>query len=119
MPGDMETLLEGEIARLRRRFAPLLRELSTAVEAPARWTYGEAVLRWHVVLESVLEPDVDIEFLPGLLLVRAKPQPGDRPLLQALLPIPSGFVVDEAHIRAEPGYLEVCLRRVHARRGRS
>lgn len=112
--GDQERITE-EIRRLLRRFAPLLREQRNAEEAPANWTYGGAVLRWHVVLETVIEPDIDIEFLPGLLIVRARSQQDDRPVLHALLPVPSGFAADERRIRCEEGYLEVSLYRTRKR----
>ena len=77
-----------------------------AREAAARWTLAEGVLRWHLVLEEVLEPDVDVEITQEVLVVRAQPQ-ARRPLLLALLPVPSGFDIANPQIRFERGYLEV------------
>jgi len=103
--------LRGEIQRLRRRYAPLLHEPPEAREAPARWTYGDRTLRWHVVVEEAAEPDIDVEILPELLVLRARIEAADHRLLQAVLPVPAGFRVEDAHIRCEYGYVEIRLLR--------
>ncbi len=104
--------LREEIERLRRRYAPLLHEPPEAREAQARWTYGGRTLRWHVVVEEAAEPDIDVEILPELLVLRARIEMADHRLLQALLPVPEGFRAEEAHIRCEYGYVEIRLSRV-------
>jgi len=104
--------LSEEIERLRRRYASLLHEPPEAEEAPARWTYGGRTLRWHVVVEEAAEPDIDVEILPELLVIRARIEEAEHRLLQAILPVPAGFRADDAHIRCEYGYVEIRLSRV-------
>ncbi len=108
---DLDWLRE-EIERLRRRYAPLLREPPEAREAQARWTYGGRILRWHVVVEEAAEPDIDIEILPELLVLRARTEAAGHRLLQAVLPVPAGFRAEDAQIRCEYDYVEVRLVRV-------
>ncbi len=104
--------LRDEIERLRRRYAPLLREAPEAREAPARWTYGARTLRWHVVVEEAAEPDIDIEILPQLLVIRARLESAGPCMLRAILPVPAGFRAEEAQIRCEHGYVEIRLSQV-------
>ena len=111
MPGSPSEHLAEEIGRLRRRFASIMRLDPSAVEAPAHWTCVGAYLRWHVLLEEVVEPDIDVEIQPDLFIVRARPEAPGRRRLQALLPIPMGFDPHSARIRCEYDYLEVRLTR--------
>jgi hypothetical protein len=109
---DWQRELSEEIERLRRRYAPLLHEAPEAQEAPARWTYVGRTLHWHVVVEEAAEPDIDVEILPELLVIRARIEAAGHRLLQAILPVPEGFRAEDAHIRCEYGYVEICLSRV-------
>lgn len=109
---DWLSELRDEIERLRRRYAPLLQEPPGAQEVKARWTYGGRTLRWHVVVEEAAEPDIDVEIQPGLLVIRARVESAGQRLLQALLPVPTGFRAEDAHIRCEYGYVEIRLSRV-------
>ncbi len=110
----LDTWIAEEIDRLRRRFAPLLREVPETREAPAQWTVAPDALLWHVVLEDVVEPDIDIEIRPPLLVVRARPQRPRPRMLLALLPVPSGFEVDRPYVRCEIGYMEIRVHRATA-----
>lgn len=111
MLGSPIECLAEEIEQLRRRFASLLRYDPSAVEAPVRWTCAGVYLRWHVFLEEVVEPDIDVEIQPELLIIRARQDRPSRGRLQALLPIPTGFDPHSARIRCEYDYLEVRLAR--------
>ena len=107
MVDDLLRRVEDEIERLRRRHAEAFRRTHEAREAIARWTLAEGVLRWHVSLEEVLEPDVDVEIEREMLIVRALSQQTGRKLFLALLPVPSEFDIAHPQIRFEKGYLEV------------
>lgn len=108
---DADWLWE-EIERLRRRYAPLLHEPPEAREAPARWTYVGRTLHWHVVVEEAAEPDIDVEILPELLVIRARVEAADHRLLQAILPVPEGFRAEDARILCECGHVEIRLSHV-------
>jgi hypothetical protein len=111
-PGIIEEI-EGEITRLRRRHAALLRETPGAQEVVARWTAEAAGLCWFVPLEDVVESDIDVEVTTEVLIVRANricPEPA---LLVVILPVPSGFDPEHAVIRFTEETLEVRVRRVH------
>ena len=99
--------VERDMEHLRRRCAPWLREIPSSKNLEARWTLSESVLRWHVAMEGVLEPDIDIEVTAEGFVVRALPALPDEPLLCSLLPVPPGFDVSRPRIRFESGYLEV------------
>jgi hypothetical protein len=106
-----------EIVRLRRRYLALLREVEHAVELPAQWTLSREMLRWHVPIESVEEPDIDLEILSRVLILRAcREEPPDS-IVQALLPVPPDFDIRTLTVRCESSYVEVCFRRTR-RRGR-
>ena len=107
MVDDLLRRVEEEIERLRRRHAEALRRTHEAQEATARWTLAGGVLRWHVSLEAVLEPDVDVEIEREVLIVRALSERTGRKLFLALLPVPSEFDIAHPQIRFESGYLEV------------
>jgi hypothetical protein len=62
--------IELEIARLRGRYAALLRERPDAREVIARWVTEAAGLCWFVPLEDVVEPEIDVEIARAVLIVR-------------------------------------------------
>jgi len=107
-----------EIDRLEHQWNSLLRERHGSRRLPARWTFSRRALRWHVVLEDVLEPDIDVELLPDVLVVRARPQGHENLLLMGLLPIPPEFEAERARIRVARDYLEVVVLRRSGRGGR-
>jgi len=80
-----EATLQTEMDRLLARHGHLLAE---ARRAPCSWVLEENALCWHVVLEDALEPDIDIEDLQEVLVIRARI--GSR-MHAALVPIPSRF----------------------------
>jgi len=110
--------LEAEIRRLRRRYAPWLRELAGARELPVRWTLAGDLLRWHIALGDIVEPDVDVEIARRVVIVRARQADPRGGLWQGLLPIPSDFASAPVEIRCEAGYLEIRVGRQPARGGR-
>lgn len=116
MTGNLIAQIESEIERMLRRCDPWLRDVPARRRLSVRWTLSGKALRWHVALEDVLEPDVDIEITADGLVVRARTLRDDAPLCVALLPVPSGFDANRPRIRYETGYLEVRVLRV-ARRG--
>jgi hypothetical protein len=104
-----------EIARLRRRYAALMRETPDAQEVIARWAAEAAGLRWFVPLEDVVEADIDVEIAREVLIVRANrtwPEPAD---LVGILPVPHGFDPEHAVIRFAEETLEIRIRRVQSR----
>ncbi|MFH1144296.1 MAG: hypothetical protein V1774_07110 [Candidatus Eisenbacteria bacterium] len=111
--------IEAEIRRIEHQWRSLWRAERGAHQLPARWTFSRRALRWHVVLEDVLEPDVDIEVLPHVLIVRARAEGrGDR-LFMGLLPVPADFDAVRPRIRLERDTLLIVVRRRTAPRGRA
>ena len=98
------TEVEQEMASARRRYAWLLLQTADALEAPCAWELIEEALCWHVVLRDAVEPDVDVEVVDSVLMVRATVANEFR---HALLPIPAAFDAAHARIRFEGGVLEV------------
>ena len=84
-PSLDESALRSEVERVLRRYRHLLEE---SRPAPCGWVLEERTLRWHVVVGEALEPDIDVEELPDLLVVRARV---GREVRQALVPIPDPF----------------------------
>jgi len=117
MDRDLVSWLETEIDRLRRRHACFLREWAEAHELQALWTLSGNVLRWHVILEDVVEPDIDVEIVAEALIVRARPLSEHGGLLVSLLPVPSGFDLTRPQIRCEEGFLEIQVLRIEGGRG--
>ena len=101
--------VDAEIKRMRRRHAGLYREISGAREAICHWTLLGDVLHWHVALEDAVEPEVDVEIAPPLLIVRAHLGEGQREFLLGVLPVPTDFDVSQPVIRYETGHLEIRL----------
>lgn len=92
-----------EIDRLRRRY---LRLLEIDEEPPITWEVRESALCWYVVLRDALEPDVDIEILGDVAIVRAVV---GSTVFQGILPIPPSLRPDLGSIRFWEGVLEVRL----------
>jgi hypothetical protein len=90
-----------EISRLHRLHASLL---EGAREAPTAWEVDAGALRWHVVLPDVLEPDVDVEVLDEVLVVRALVESLVR---VGLCPVPRPFDARAARFEFRGGVLEV------------
>lgn len=90
-----------EIERLRRRYLPLL---DIEEELPATWEVRESALLWYVVLRDAAEPDVDLELLEDVAIVRAVV---DSALLQGVLPIPGSHRPDVGSIHFREGVLEM------------
>lgn len=84
-PSLDETTLRSEVDRVLRRYRHLLEE---ARRAPCSWVLEERTLRWHVVVGDALEPDIDVEQLPDILIVRARV---GHEVRQALIAIPDPF----------------------------
>jgi hypothetical protein len=115
MHPEMIEEIEREIARLRRRYAALMRERPDAREVVARWAAEAAGLCWFVPLEDVVEADIDVEITSEVLVVRANrtwPKPA---VLVGILPVPHGFDPEHPVIQFTEQTLEVRIRRV--RRG--
>ncbi len=104
--------LAREIERLRRKWTSVVRGEQESFEVPVRWTLSGAMLRWHVAFEDVIEPDIDVEILPQVLVIRGRPATRGASIQHALLPIPPGFDGERPRIRCEAGYLEICLHRL-------
>ena len=113
MPDSLEERLEAEIRAIEKRFRSLLREWAEARPLAARWTFSGRALRWHVALEDVLEPDVDIEVAPPVYVVRARGRSDTRYV--SVLPVPSQFDAGRPRIRAERDYLEIVVQRRRSR----
>ncbi len=104
--------LEGEITRLRRRYAAVTRERPEAREVIARWAAEVTGLCWFVPLEDVVESDIDVEITSEVLIVRADRTWPEPAMLVGLLPVPSGFDPEHAVIRFTEQTLEVRIRRL-------
>jgi hypothetical protein len=84
-PALDEQELRAEVERLMRRYRHLV---AGTHRAPCSWVLEERTLRWHIVVGDALEPDIDVEQLPDVLVVRA--QVG-REVHEALIPVPDPF----------------------------
>jgi hypothetical protein len=112
MTPDILETTEREIERLRSRHATLLRERPRSCELAARWILEAQGLRWFVSFDQqVLEPDIDVEITTEILVVRARPVADDELILLGLLPVPSGFVIEDPVIHYSEGSLEIRIRR--------
>ena len=74
-----------EIRALRERYRALV---GARGSVPTTWEADETSLCWHVVLHEVLEPDIDIERLEEVIVVRARSDAG---LCEVVLPVPAGY----------------------------
>ena len=79
----LREVVDAEIDRIRRRHRSL-RE--SAREAPAVWELHGHALRWYVILRDVAEPDIDLEVLEDVIIVRATV---GETIHQSVLPIPA------------------------------
>jgi hypothetical protein len=96
--------IAAEIERVRRRYLSLL---ETEREAPSTWElHGDAIC-WYVVLLDAFEPDIDVEVLEDVVIVRA-PADGDA-IRHCVLPIPASYRPDARSFRLRAGTLEVRL----------
>jgi hypothetical protein len=111
MTPDVLETTEREIERLRSRYATLLREWPRSCELTARWILEAQGLRWFVSFDQqVLEPDIDVEITTEVLVVRARPVSDDQLTLLGLLPVPSGFDIEDPMIHYSEGSLEIRIR---------
>lgn len=104
-------ILDELIERLRRRHAAWARELPESTEVDLRWSVVGSRLHYHVVLDDVIEPDLDIEITPEALVIRAVPRRREKTVLFGVLPVPPSFDPMNPRIRFELGYLEVEIHR--------
>ena len=118
MRPEMIEEIEGEIARLRRRYATLLREVPDAQEVAARWAAEVSGLCWFVPLEDVVESDIDVEITSEVLVVRANRTWPEPALLVAILPVPGGLDPEHAVLRFSEETLEVRIHHVRPGAGR-
>lgn len=97
------------IEQLLRRHRAWVREIPEAQEVEVRWSLCGRVIRYHLVLEDVVEPDLDLEITSEALVVRARPQHHHERLYLGVLPVPPRYDPFRPLIRFEAGYLEVTL----------
>jgi hypothetical protein len=109
--------LAAEIERLRRRYAFLFEEPPAASAAGSVWDVAEDTLRWHVLLPGTLEPDIDIEVLADVIVVRgATSDAADTfTFSQAVLPVPAPYDVTRVAVRYEGEMLEIRVSRAAER----
>jgi hypothetical protein len=112
MHPDVLEEIEREIARLRRRYAALMRESPDVREAVARWAAEATGLCWFVPLEDVVESDIDVEITSEVLVVRASKTWPEPAVLVGILPVPRGYDAEHAVIRFAEETLEVRIRRI-------
>ena len=93
-----------EIERLRRRWQHLLGE--ELQPAPSVWEVVQDSLRWHVVLDEVIEPDLDVEVREEVLVVRGLER---RTVRVCVLPVPPPWRAASARIRFRDGVLEIVI----------
>ena len=92
-PEQIRDTIRREIRQLRERHRALVGDQRGA---PTSWEADESTLCWHVVLHEVLEPDIDIELLDEVLIVRARRDSGpdagsDAGVCEVLLPVPASY----------------------------
>lgn len=92
-----------EIDRVRRRY---LRILEVREEPPITWTVNGDALSWYVVLHDALEPDVDLEILEDVAIVRAVV---GTTVFVGVLAIPAALRPDLGTTRFREGVLDVRL----------
>ena len=88
--------LASEIERLRRRFAPTVRELPDALVVSASWAAEVNGLCWFLPLADVVEADIDVEILREVMIVRACRTCPEPAMLVGILPVPYDF--DPSHV---------------------
>jgi hypothetical protein len=114
MHPEMLEDIEREIARLRRRYAALMRERPDEREVMARWAAEVSGLCWFLPLEDVVEADIDVEISREVLIVRASRTWPEPAVLVGILPVPDGFDPESPAIRFSEETLEVRIRRVRS-----
>ena len=106
MDTNRETIAR-EIQRLRRCHEHLLAQTAGCREAPILWELSGHTLLWRVFLDDVLEPDVDVEILSEVIVVRGALDSGASPRYHALLPLPAPYAAAPPQMRFVAGILEV------------
>jgi len=96
-------IVDVEIDLIRRRHVSLL---ESAREAPSTWELHAGTLHWYVILRDVVEPDIDLEILEDIIIVRATV---GSTLHHSVLPIPAACRADRPTIRFSAGTLDVRL----------
>ncbi len=112
---DLLRRVEHEIQRIRQRHASIYRETPGVRKAVAHWTLTGDALHWHIALEGVIEPDVDVEIETQAIIVRARSQDVPPRLWLGVLPVPPGFDIRRPRIRCDSGYLELQVLRVEGK----
>ena len=107
--------LRQEIRRLEQEHTAARREVEPSRSAPAQWIFAEGTLCWFVVLEDVLEPDIDVEVRPEILVVRGRASSDDE-LVSIVLPVPRGFDPGRARFRFRSSTLEIRIDAVEGAR---
>jgi len=95
--------IAAEIERLHRHYLAML---GIDEEPPTTYELRESTLSWYVVLRDAVEPDVDIEILEDVVIVRAAV---GGTVFQGVLPIPVPLRPDLDAVRFREGVLEVRL----------
>jgi len=96
-----EATLQTEMDHLLLRHRHLLAE---ARRAPCSWLIEENALCWHVVVGEALEPDIDIEDLQEVLVIRARV---GRRVRVALVAVPHQFRAAVPHCVFHAEVLEI------------
>ena len=108
---DERTHIADEVRRLHRAHHFLLDEIEGCTEAPTLWELVDHALLWRVFLGDVLEPDVDVEILHQVIVVRGAQDLGGPPRCHALLPVPAAFSVRRRRLDFVSGVLEIRIER--------
>ena len=108
---DERARIENEVLRLRRAHQFLLDEMVGCCEAATLWEIVDETLQWRVFLGDVLEPDVDVEVLHDVLVVRAAHDVAGPPSRHAVLPVPAPFSVCHRSVYFVAGVLEIRIER--------
>ena len=108
---DERTRIADEVRRLHRAHQFLLDEAEDCREVPTLWDLVDHALLWRVFLDDVLEPDVDVEILHEVIVVRGAHDALGPPRRHALLPVPAPFAVRHREVHFVSGVLEIRIER--------
>ena len=95
--------IEPEIARIYRRHR---RRVAGSISVHTTWEILDDSLCWYVMLRDVLEPDIDLEVLPDVVIVRAL---AGSSLCHALVPVPEHYRFEARNVRMRSSTLEIHL----------
>lgn len=109
-PESIEAL-DRAITGLRRRYAALMRQSPEVREVSARWAAEATGLCWFVPLEDVVESDIDVEFAPEVLIVRASLTWPESAVLTCILPAPPEFDLTQTTVQFTEETLVIRIRR--------